>query len=302
MNLKNNHEIKLEKIPINLIDIIAYFNVREDFGKRETKDLEESLKITKGNIQPIIVCKKNNRYELIAGERRIRALKETGKTEVLGLVYEEELTELQKTQLMFNENMGRKYFTWKEELKALKRLQMNGFKINSTLLVNKRYTKQRIWDLLEAFKAVEEFPELLNETTRRNCLTKYRIKKREEKGFISVKKITIKEIVNANTKAKNKSNSIVIEELKEELAYYKNKSENLYNIIKIQNVIERISNGIWLSSEVKQMIKASKTCEKFGMLDKTNSKCKKCKNHSYDIFSKCEFYKDELGKINEKTN
>lgn len=283
--------IKLDEVPVDEIDIIPAFNIREDFGIEETKDLEESLKVTNGNIQPIIVCKKNDRYELISGERRLRGLKASKLEKALVIVYDN-LTDIEKTQLMFNENLGRKHLTWQEELKALRRLQTLGHELDVGFLENKKMSKQKIWSLLEGLQAVEEFPELLKEPTRRLCILKYRKLKREvDEDIIDDKKINIQTIIREDSVNKEKINTLVVGELKKEVQYYK---KNIYEAIKTADKVERLSNGIWLSSEIKQMIEAARVCETFGQLEEKNSECQKCKKDSHDIYTKCEFYRDEI--------
>lgn len=285
------NNIKLDEIPILSIDVIPAFNVREDFGDEETKDLEESLKATNGNIQPIIVCKKNDRYELISGERRLRALKASAFEKALVIIYDK-LTDLQKTQLMFNENLGRKHLTWQEEIKALRRLQQLGHEIDPGFLENQKLSKQKIWSLLEGLQAVEEYPELLKEKTRKLCILKYRKIKREETGVIKdSSKVNLSKIVKDDAVEKEKIDTLVIDELKKEVKYYK---ENIFDAVKKSDKIERLSNGIWLRSEVKQLIEASRTCEDFGKLDEKVATCKKCQKEELNIYTKCEFYRDEI--------
>ena len=295
--------MKLDELTVDKIDIIPTFNIRDDFGDEETRDLEESLKSTNGNIQPIIVCKKGNRYELVSGERRLRGLKVSGIDKALVIIYDN-LTEIEKTQLMFNENLGRKHLTWQEELKALKRLQLLGHDLDVGFFQNKKMSKQKIWSLFEGLQAVEEFPELLNEKTRKSCILRYRKLKHE--NIIDDKKINIHKIVEANEENKEKINKLVIKELKKEVKFYKSKVEenveeeneeiNIFEAIKKADKTERLSNGIWLSSEIKLMIEASRTCETFGQLEEGNKECKECKKESPNVYSKCEFYRDEIEK------
>lgn len=67
-------------IDINLIKPNKY-QPRTDFDKEGLKDLANSIK-THGIIQPIIVRKIDNNYEIIAGERRWRASKLAGLKEI----------------------------------------------------------------------------------------------------------------------------------------------------------------------------------------------------------------------------
>jgi hypothetical protein len=51
---------------------LDYRNPRQDFSKESLKELADSLKMH-GQLQPIVVRRKGNRYELVIGERRVRA-------------------------------------------------------------------------------------------------------------------------------------------------------------------------------------------------------------------------------------
>ena len=181
--------MKLEKIPLDKIDLIPTFNVRAEICKDdETRDLEESIKVTEGNIQPILVCQKKDRYELISGERRYNVLKSLGYAEASCIVYDN-LTDLQKTQLMYNENLGRKDLLWSEEVKAVKRLKSLGFDISvETLATQKNITKLKAWNLLEALKALEEAnrsPNTGNKTPKTGNKTPKKGQKTPKKGHKS---------------------------------------------------------------------------------------------------------------------
>ncbi|HEY0262429.1 MAG TPA: ParB/RepB/Spo0J family partition protein [Chitinophagales bacterium] len=68
-------------IPLSQIEVNP-FQPRTTFDEEMLKDLSESIKVH-GVIQPITVRKiENNKYQLIAGERRLRASKLAGKTEI----------------------------------------------------------------------------------------------------------------------------------------------------------------------------------------------------------------------------
>ncbi len=72
-------------IPLNQIEVNP-FQPRTTFEEASLNDLADSIKVH-GVIQPITVRKiENNKYQLIAGERRLRASKLAGKTEVPAFV------------------------------------------------------------------------------------------------------------------------------------------------------------------------------------------------------------------------
>jgi ParB family chromosome partitioning protein len=72
-------------IPLEQIEVNP-FQPRTTFEEESLNDLADSIKVH-GVIQPITVRKiENNKYQLIAGERRLRASKLAGKTEVPAFV------------------------------------------------------------------------------------------------------------------------------------------------------------------------------------------------------------------------
>lgn len=77
---------------------------RRNFNERELNELVESIKHY-GIIQPLIVTQKNGRYELIAGERRLRAAKILGLATVPAIVRQAD--EQQKLELALVENLQR---------------------------------------------------------------------------------------------------------------------------------------------------------------------------------------------------
>lgn len=79
-NTKENHEYKEVFINISLVEPNRN-QPRKEFDKESLSELANSIK-QYGILQPIIVQKNGDMYEIIAGERRWRAAKEAGLTEV----------------------------------------------------------------------------------------------------------------------------------------------------------------------------------------------------------------------------
>lgn len=86
-------------------------------------DLAESIKIH-GIIQPIVVRRKEQKYEIIAGERRYRAAKIAGLLKVPALLTN--LNEKQIAELSIVENVQRKSLNAIEEAKSYKTLLEKG--------------------------------------------------------------------------------------------------------------------------------------------------------------------------------
>ncbi len=92
---------------------------RTDFSELSLQNLAESIK-QHGILQPLIVTKKANDFELIAGERRLRSAKLIGLTEVPVIVRSE--SNQKKLELALIENLQREDLNPIESARAYKRL------------------------------------------------------------------------------------------------------------------------------------------------------------------------------------
>ncbi len=89
-------EIDIDKIEQNP------YQPREDFDEEALNELKESI-IKHGIIQPITVRKiKNDRFQLISGERRLRACKNAGLTRIIAFVREADDNSLLEMALIEN--------------------------------------------------------------------------------------------------------------------------------------------------------------------------------------------------------
>lgn len=113
-----NQENTILDIDINLI-VPNKDQPRTDFDKESLLDLANSIK-THGIIQPIIVRKIEDKYEIIAGERRWRAGKLAGLTEIPSILKVADNMESAKYALI--ENIQREDLNPVEEGKAYKEL------------------------------------------------------------------------------------------------------------------------------------------------------------------------------------
>ena len=92
---------------------------RQYFEDESLDELSESIRQF-GVLQPILVQKKGNRYEIIAGERRWRAARKAGLTEIPAIV--REYTDQETLELSLIENIQREDLNPIEEAKAFRRL------------------------------------------------------------------------------------------------------------------------------------------------------------------------------------
>ena len=106
------------EVPVESIRPNPY-QPRKTFDKEKLKELSESIK-KHGIIQPLIVRKKGLNYELVAGERRLRAAKLAKLQTVPVLV--REYNEKQMRELSLVENIQRHDLNPLEEAKAIQEL------------------------------------------------------------------------------------------------------------------------------------------------------------------------------------
>ena len=90
---------------------------RKMFDEESLEELSESIK-NYGVIQPIIVTKKDNYYEIIAGERRWRASKKAGLTEIPAIIREDD--ERKNREISLIENIQREDLNPIEKARGIK--------------------------------------------------------------------------------------------------------------------------------------------------------------------------------------
>ena len=95
------------------------FQPRKRFAEEKLKELMNSIK-EKGIIQPVIVRPKDSGYELIAGERRFRAVKMLGYDQIPVLI--KEVSDADSLELSLIENIQREELNPIEEAMAYRDL------------------------------------------------------------------------------------------------------------------------------------------------------------------------------------
>lgn len=93
----------IEEVPVALIDVNPH-QPRTVFNEEELTELAASIK-RHGLLQPLVVTRSGDHYELIAGERRLRASKLAGLAKVSVIVRDAD--EHQKLELAIIENVHR---------------------------------------------------------------------------------------------------------------------------------------------------------------------------------------------------
>ena len=133
---------------------------RKKFDEDQLKELADSMK-QYGVLQPLLVQKKGNFYEIIAGERRWRDAKLAGLKEVPAVI--REYDEQQKMEIALIENVQREDLNPIEEAMAYKRL-MEEFHLKQEEIAD-RVSKNRttITNSMRLLKLAEEVQKMLVE-------------------------------------------------------------------------------------------------------------------------------------------
>ncbi len=123
--------MEVAKIPVD--KIIKGDQPRKSFDEERLEQLANSIKEV-GQLQPIIVQKKGNKYLLIAGERRYRAVKDKNKSgEIAAVIFDDDVN-IKQIQLV--ENLQR------QDLNPIERAKfINGF-IEDNNLTKKAASKK----------------------------------------------------------------------------------------------------------------------------------------------------------------
>ncbi len=108
----------VKTLPLNKL-VAGQFQPRQTFDDEAINALTQSVK-EKGVLQPILVRKKGDMYEIIAGERRFRAAQNAGLTEVP--VIEKNLADNEVLEVALVENIVRQNLTALEEAAGFDKL------------------------------------------------------------------------------------------------------------------------------------------------------------------------------------
>jgi ParB family chromosome partitioning protein len=112
----NQDEVK--QLAVGEIDTSPY-QPRTVFDEERIEELSQTIK-THGIIQPIVVRMRNGRFEIIAGERRFRAVKKLGLETIPAII--REFNDSQAASIALIENLQREGLTAIEEAVAYQKL------------------------------------------------------------------------------------------------------------------------------------------------------------------------------------
>ena len=118
LDLNSSDKGAIKSVKLNQI-VAGSYQPRQQFDEEAINALAKSVK-EKGILQPILVRKQNDKYEIIAGERRYRAALQAGLTEVP--VIEKAMADNEALEIALIENIVRQDLTPLEEAKGFEQL------------------------------------------------------------------------------------------------------------------------------------------------------------------------------------
>ncbi len=129
---EENPSNSIQELPLALISNNPY-QPRKDFDDSHIQELAESIR-SEGLLQPILVRKKDKSYELIAGERRLRACKALGLKAVPARVIS--VNDLSSALIALIENLQRQDLNPMDEAQGFQRL-MQEFKLTQEAIAER---------------------------------------------------------------------------------------------------------------------------------------------------------------------
>ncbi len=153
-------EKNIQEIPIE--DIIPNrFQPRLTFNEEGLNELSDSIK-QHGIIQPLVVRKLGDKYEIIAGERRYKAATQAGLTKVPVII--SDIDDNKSAEVALVENIQRRNLTAIEEAKSYKNLLDRGYLTQEQLAAKMGVSQSSIANKLRLLNLDPEVQDaLLNE-------------------------------------------------------------------------------------------------------------------------------------------
>lgn len=174
------NNMEKEIIEVSLDDIIPNrFQPRLSFDEDELNELAKSIR-QHGIIQPLVLRKVGNKYEIIAGERRYKASFIAGLTKVPAIVID--LNDNESAEVAIVENIQRKNLSALEEARSYKKLLDRGYLTQEELAVKMGKTQGSISNKLRLLNLSNEVQDALlnNEISERHARSLLKVENKED--------------------------------------------------------------------------------------------------------------------------
>ena len=176
----NNIQLENTILQVPIEDIIPNrFQPRLSFDDASLADLASSIK-EHGIIQPLVLRRKNDKYEIIAGERRFKAAKMAGLVSVPAVI--SNLDDNTSAEVAIVENIQRKNLSPIEEAKSYKKLLDRGYLTQDELASRMGKTQGAISNKLRLLNLSTDVQDALlnNKISERHARSLLKIENEEE--------------------------------------------------------------------------------------------------------------------------
>lgn len=232
-------ESQILQVPIE--DIIPNrFQPRLSFDDASLADLASSIK-QHGIIQPLVLRRKNDKYEIIAGERRFKAAKMAGLVSVPAVI--SNLDDNASAEVAIVENIQRKDLTAIEEARSYQALLDKGYMTQDELARKMGLSQSAISNKLRLLTLDEAVQEaiLAEKISERHARTLLKVpsheKQRELLKKVINERLTVKQLEDEIKNIDTTSGSIVEQPKNNEI----NKTESLETITQKEAPVENIN-------------------------------------------------------------
>lgn len=208
-----NQTINREILEISIEDIVPNrFQPRLTFDTEALNELASSIK-EHGIIQPLVVRRLNDKFEIIAGERRYKAATLVGMKKVPCVVME--LSDNESAEVAVIENIQRKEMTPLEEAKAFKKILDKGYLTQDELAKRMGKSQSSIANKLRLLNLDEVVQDAIldNKISERHARSLLKIEDKQEQrnilGEIINNRLTVRQTDELIKEKYNKGDDII---------------------------------------------------------------------------------------------
>ncbi len=178
------YELKISQIRPNP------YQPRKEFDEKGLEELAESIR-ENGVFQPILVRKSLHGYELVAGERRLRASKMAGKDTIPAIVVD--FNDRQMMEISLLENIQRKDLTPIEEASAYQQLIRKLDYTQDELAKRLGKSRTNVANMLRLLSLPDEVKQLVNEGKLSYGQARTLLSVENEEEMLALAKRTVRE-------------------------------------------------------------------------------------------------------------
>ena len=208
-----NQTINREILEISIEDIVPNrFQPRLTFDTEALNELASSIK-EHGIIQPLVVRRLNDKFEIIAGERRYKAATLVGMKKVPCVVME--LSDNESAEVAVIENIQRKEMTPLEEAKSFKKILDKGYLTQDELAKRMGKSQSSIANKLRLLNLDEVVQDAIldNKISERHARSLLKIEDKQEQrnilGEIINNRLTVRQTDELIKEKYNKGDDII---------------------------------------------------------------------------------------------